>query len=402
MSGNDWSTEEQLRSFLEVTDTALTRLDVEDLLNELLIRVQRVLDADTAVVFLLDEPSQELVATAARGLEEEVRLGVRIPVGVGFAGQVAKTRKPVLLERVDSTTVANPILWQKGIKVMLGVPLIVVDDLIGVLHVGRFEDKPFVAEETEILEVVAERVAAAAQTRRLAVERAAAVLLERSLLPGRMPACKGLDLAARYQTPEDRSVGGDWYDLFVGPQGELWVVVGDVVGHGLAAAVVMGRVRSALRSYTLLGVGPDEVLSLTDRKVLHFEVDSMVTLVCATSSPPYDEFTVSVAGHPPPIVAGPGAPARVAEVPVDAPLGFSAESPRRVTTLELPPGGLMVLYTDGLVERRGEVIDEGIERLCSVVEVAPAQEICNRVLLSLIGDDQPTDDVAVVAIRRSN
>ena len=134
---------EQLRKLLAVTDSTLARLDVEDLLFELLERVRSVLDADTAAVLLRDGGSDELVARAARGLEEEVRQGVRVPIGTGFAGSIAKRKCPVVLDRVDSTTVANPILWEKGISKMLGVPLLSGEDVIGVLHVGRFDDRPF-------------------------------------------------------------------------------------------------------------------------------------------------------------------------------------------------------------------------------------------------------------------
>ena len=199
----DLSAEDQLAHFRAVTDSKLSRLDVEDLLIELLERVRGIVDADTAAVLLLDKETGDLVARAACGIEEEVRQGVRVPVGVGFAGRIARSKEPVLLDRVDSTTVANPILWEKGIRVMLGVPLLVGDELIGVLHVGRLVDRPFSEPDVELLLVVAERLAGAVQTRQLAIEQAAAALLERSLLPGRLPECPGLEFATRYLTPEE-------------------------------------------------------------------------------------------------------------------------------------------------------------------------------------------------------
>ena len=230
----DLSAQDQLDNFRAVTDAKLGRLGVEDLLLELLERVRSILDADTAAVLLLDKDSGDLVARAACGIEEEVRQGVRVPVGVGFAGRVARSKEPVRLDRVDPTTVANPILWEKGIRTMLGVPLLVADELVGVLHVGRLHPLPFNDADAELLQVVAERVAGAVQTRQLAVERAATALLERSLLPGRLPMCPGLEFATRYLTPEEL-VGGDWYDVFTVPSGQLWVVTGDVAGHGLHA-----------------------------------------------------------------------------------------------------------------------------------------------------------------------
>ena len=179
--------------------------------------MQESLDADTAAVLLVAKGDAELVATAARGLEEEVREGFRVPIGTGFAGRIAARRGPIRLDRVDATTVTNPILWEKGVQVMLGVPLLTADELLGVLHVGRLDDRPFTDHDVALLQVVADRVAGAIQSRTLALERAAAVLLERSLLPGRLPRFPGLELAARYVPAEGEVVGGDWYDVFTLP-----------------------------------------------------------------------------------------------------------------------------------------------------------------------------------------
>jgi sigma-B regulation protein RsbU (phosphoserine phosphatase) len=112
---------EQLRRIQTVTDDALAHLDVDELLATLLERVREVLETDTAAILLLDDSSGELVATAADGLEEEVRQGARVPVGKGFAGRIAAEGKPVILKRVDHTTVLNPILLERGIRSLLGV-----------------------------------------------------------------------------------------------------------------------------------------------------------------------------------------------------------------------------------------------------------------------------------------
>jgi putative methionine-R-sulfoxide reductase with GAF domain len=390
-----------LRDLQVVTEAALGRLGLEDLLVELLERVRLIVDADTVAVLLVEPDSQDLVARASWGLEEEVRERVRIPMGVGFAGRIAQQKRPVLLDRVDSTTVTNPILWQKGIRAMLGVPLFAGDQVIGVLHVGRLKERPFGTPDVELLQVVAERIAGAMQRRQLDEERAAAGLLERSLLLDEMPFCPGLEFAARYLTPEDRNVGGDWYDLFTVPSGELWLVVGDVAGHGLPAAVVMGRLRSALRSYALLGGGPDEVLELTDQKALHFEMGTMATLVCATSKPPYREFRIATAGHPPPVLATPGETAFLLELPVGPPLGVRPGIRRSSTTVQVPDGAVMLLYTDGLVERRTESLDRGLARLCACIRPDSPEAVVRHVLGALLGPTPRLDDVVLLAVRRS-
>jgi hypothetical protein len=394
------TSDERLVALESLTDTALTRLEVEDLLDELLSRVQEILEADTAAVLLLDGP-RELVARAARGIEEEVRQGVRVPLGSGFAGRIAATRGPILLERVDATTVTNPILWEKGIKVMLGVPLLAGDRLLGVIHVGRLVDRAFGPDDVLLLEVVAGRVAGAVQTRQLAIERAAALLLERSLLPSALPASPGLEVSARYVPAQNGTVGGDWYDVFTLPSGQLWIVTGDVAGHGIHAAVVMGRIRSALRAYTMLELPPEDVLDLVDRKVTHFEIGSIATVALAATHPPFDRLQLALAGHPPPAIAVPGSPTVLAEVDVGTPLGTGADVRRSSTALDVPPGTVLAFYTDGLVERRGESIDVGLERVrAAVTPDAPAQ-VARDVMRELVGDREPEDDIALVVVRRA-
>jgi GAF domain-containing protein len=148
-----------------VTDAALAHLDVDDLLQMLLPRIRDILSADTCAVLLLDEEADELVARAALGIEEEVEQGVRVPLGRGFAGRIAVSRHPVILDDLDVADVWNPILREKGLKSMLGVPLLVRDRAIGVMHVGTLTYRRFSSDDTDLLQLVAERVA-------LAVERA--------------------------------------------------------------------------------------------------------------------------------------------------------------------------------------------------------------------------------------
>src|SRR5581483_2713861 len=148
-----------------VTDAALAHLELEELLAVLLPRIRTILEAETCAVLLLDPQTNELVARAALGIEEEVEQGVRIPLGGGFAGRVAAGKRPIVIDDLDRAHVLNPILREKGIKSMLGVPLMVGDDAIGVLHVGTLTQRTFTAADTELLQLVADRVA-------LAIERA--------------------------------------------------------------------------------------------------------------------------------------------------------------------------------------------------------------------------------------
>jgi signal transduction histidine kinase len=152
---------ERLRALQAVTDAALAHLSLAALLNELLLRIRDALHTDTAAFLLLDDTGTELVARAAKGIEEEVERGVRIPVGKGFAGRIAAQRRPVILDDVDHADVLNPILREKGIKSMLGVPLITHGDVLGVLHVGTLKPRKFNADDVDLLQIVAARAAIA-------------------------------------------------------------------------------------------------------------------------------------------------------------------------------------------------------------------------------------------------
>jgi len=385
-----------------VTDTALAHLDVEDLLVELLDRVRELLQVDTATVLLLDSSSQQLVATADRGIDAAVRQGFRIPVGKGFAGRVAAEKQPVIIEAVDHTNVLNTIFRDRGVCSLLGVPLLSRGTVIGVLHVGTLVPRRFTDEDVRLLQIVADRVGFATESRRAEVERAAAVVLQRSLLPARLPVVPGLELAARYVPAENGGVSGDWYDVFALPSGWLCIVIGDVVGRGLGAAEVMGRLRSALRAYALLGGDPAEVLGRVDQQVQHFDPETMATVLLAMFEPSLERLHLSSAGHPPPVLALPNHPPTLLDVPSDHPVGVPRGLRRRATTITVPPGGLLCFYTDGLVERRGTSLDAGLARLCELVVAGPVESVCAEVMAQLVGADPPDDDVAMLAVRRQD
>lgn len=150
-----------LRKLQAVSDAALAHLALDELLDELLVRIRDALEADTCAFLLLDESTGEVVARAARGLEEEVEAGVRIPVGRGFAGRIAAERTPVMIEDVDTADIFNPILREKGLKSLVGAPLIAYGNLLGVVHVGTLHHRKFTQLDVELLEVAAQRAALA-------------------------------------------------------------------------------------------------------------------------------------------------------------------------------------------------------------------------------------------------
>lgn len=390
---------EKLRDIQSITDAALSALDPQALLDALVERAKEALQADTAAVLLLDRPSGQLVATAASGLEEEVQQGVRIPMGKGFAGRIAALAEPVILNQVDHTKVVNPILLNKGIRSLMGAPLIADGQVVGVLHVGTRSGRAFTSEDVDLLQLAADRAALAVQALSTQLDRATAAALQRSLLPTALPAVSGLEMAARY-VPGSGNVGGDWYDVFTLPSGNVCAVIGDVSGTGLNAAVIMGRIRSALRAYALESDDPADVLERLNRKLRHFEPDAMASVLCAMISPSLDQVRMSSAGHLPPLIACPGQHAEVVDIAAGVLIGMASPSPRPVSTMSLPPGAVLCLYTDGLVERRDRPIDEGIARLSAAVAAEDPEVDCASVMAAMAGYSPHSDDVALLVLRR--
>jgi serine phosphatase RsbU (regulator of sigma subunit) len=394
------TTGERLANLMAIADTALNRLSADELLAEMIDRVRTVLEADTVAVLLLDEGSDHLITRASHGLNEQVGQGMRVPVGVGFAGSIAATRAPAFLTDVNSDTVANPALMQQGVRSMLGAPIVRDEQVIGVLHVGRMDERVFTDEDMQLVMIAADRIAGAVAAQQLAAEVSAVELLERSLLPSRFPAVAGVQFASRYVAAADRTVGGDWYDAFTLPDGALWLVIGDVVGHGLRSAVVMSRVRTALRAYALLGGGPAQVLELTDRKVHHFEMHTMTTVLCAVAHPPYQTFEISSAGHLAPLLVRPGQDAEILDMDTDPPLGSVPDLARTSVHVDVPLGGVLLLYTDGLVEDRNSAVTDGMERLRRAMRADHPEVTCRAVMSAMVGTRIPDDDIALLAIRR--
>ena len=361
--------------------------------------MRRVLEPHTAVL-LLDPSRKFLIAEVARGIEEEVHQGVRIPLGRGFAGRIAAERHWVAIEQVDHHNVLNPILREKGIVSLLGVPLMAGGTLLGVLHVGTLTRRRFTEQDAQLLQMVADRAAIATQSRMSQAERAAAAVMQRHLLPARLPEVAGLEFAARYVPGGEGRVGGDWYDVFTLPSGAMCLVVGDVVGHGLAAAQSMSQIRAVLRATALRAQDPGEMLSRLDEHVRHFQPDTMATVLCAMFTPSTDVLCMSSAGHPPPILAPPDGEATALVIPADLPLGVETGHPRHSIDVPLPPGCVLCLYTDGLVERREVVIDDNIEKLRKTVTARAPESVCADVMRGLVGFATPEDDVAVLVARR--
>jgi anti-sigma regulatory factor (Ser/Thr protein kinase) len=256
-----------------------------------------------------------------------------------------------------------------------------------------------------VLDLAAARAAPAIERAKLldAVEREHrnAVMLQRSLLPRRLGAVQGVTVAARYLPARDE-VGGDWYDMIQLPHGRAGIVIGDVAGHGLAAATLMGQLRTALHAYALAGHGPAQTLRLVDYFVGSLEEEVMASAALAVVDQEKGMVTFASAGHLPPILLSADGRARAVEVAPAPPLGAFGFKECPQHELPLDPGEMMLLYTDGLIERRGVSLWTSIDTLVAAVTgVQTPEEACLMAMDRLVPQRGPTDDVAVIAVQNN-
>jgi serine phosphatase RsbU (regulator of sigma subunit)/anti-sigma regulatory factor (Ser/Thr protein kinase) len=237
-------------------------------------------------------------------------------------------------------------------------------------------------------------------------EHEIAETVQRSLLPDRITGLPGVDIAARYvPATSDVQVGGDWYDVIPLPDGLVGLVIGDVAGHGLHAAATMVQVRMGLRAYALQDPAPASVMSGVHRLVSQLSVPQMVTLLYLVHDPATGSLRFSNAGHPPALVVRDGEGTYLAGA-LSPPLGVTSEALFTEATHELPAGATLLLYTDGLVERRGVSMTDGLDRLADEVSrsvrATPGEDLdtlCDHVLSAMVDRDQVGDDVALVLLR---
>jgi serine phosphatase RsbU (regulator of sigma subunit)/anti-sigma regulatory factor (Ser/Thr protein kinase) len=289
-----------------------------------------------------------------------------------------------------------------GARAFVVVPLPVRGRTLGGLMLCYGEERPFGSAERAFLDALAAQVAQAVH-RASAYERqqSNAETLQRALLPDLLPELVGLAMASQY-VPGAADVGGDWFDVLPLADGSVLVVIGDVMGRGVAAATVMGQVRAALRAYALLDPDPVLVLSRLDQWVATLGVpEQIVTVLAGVISADRGDVRLACAGHLPPALAVPGGASRLVDVPADPPLGL-AVGERAGVSVPLPPGATLVLVTDGLVESAARPVDVGLDQLCALLDSAKGasrlpQDLCAR-LSAELGAGGGDDDRAVLVV----
>ncbi|GAA3398579.1 GAF domain-containing SpoIIE family protein phosphatase [Streptomyces roseoviridis] len=276
--------------------------------------------------------------------------------------------------------------------------------LVGVLTLTAPGAAGFDADTSVMLIELARRVGVALENaRRYEQYRDTAETLQRAQLTD-LPATPGMRLAARYlPASQGMNIGGDWYDAFRQPDGSLLAVIGDVTGHGLHAAVVMGQLRTALRAYAVEDHSPADILTKLHRMLRHLEPELYATAIVARFRPGEERVVWASAGHPPAVVRGADGTVRTLDAKPGVMLGIPVPCTYTDHVDELTPGSTLVLYTDGLVERRAQGIDPGIERLVQAAGTLGTPELeqdpdaaADALLKPLLYDSEHDDDVCLL------
>jgi PAS domain S-box-containing protein len=267
--------------------------------------------------------------------------------------------------------------------------------------VPRYEDGRFVGYVGSAIDIHERKLMEGRLREVYEREHTIAETLQRSLLPERLPRIEGLDIAARY-LPAGRgaAIGGDWYDALERPDGRVALVVGDVVGHGLRAAAIMGQLRNAFRAYGIAEGSPAEVMARVNRLVMSGGEEAMATALYLVLDRENGEVTFASAGHPPPLVLTPEGTSFL-EGGRSVPLGAVEPGVFGEAMATLPRDATLLLYTDGLVERRGEPLEGRLDTLAETADSAEGglEGLCDAVLAGVLGAHRPSDDVALLAVR---
>ncbi|HWA66304.1 MAG TPA: SpoIIE family protein phosphatase [Mycobacteriales bacterium] len=334
------------------------------------------------------------------GALRDERLDAPLP-----AATALRTGKAVWLESREERDREFPALrgFEASTQSMCAVPLLAGGRILGALRFSFATRRLFGDNEREfVLALAAQTAQTLLRTEIDAAERKAALNLQRALLPERTPRIDGWSVAAHYSPAGQHEAGGDFYDVLRCTDGRVVAVVGDVMGRGIEAAASMAQIRSAVLAYAVEDPAPAAVFAKIDAFFAAVDPAQLVTLLYLLIEPATGEVEIASAGHLPPISVGP-AGNRIADARVGAPLGIDIE-PRQTTLLRVPRGAGIVALTDGLVERRGQDIEDGVRRLLAATSAAgttaDADELLRQILLAAPGGGGQDDDVTVLALFR--
>lgn len=329
------------------------------------------------------------------------------------AWQVMRTGRSELIAQVtDEMLVAGAVDEEHlavaralHLRSAVTVPLMARGRVLGVITwVSAESERHYSADDVALAEELAKRAAISLDNAELHSQTlAAAVALQHAVLPGTLPAAPGWEIAHHYRPSGRTEVGGDFYDVIALDDGRLVLFVGDVMGRGVGAAAAMAQMRAATRAYAALDPSPDVVLTRLDLMFARQQSDQMVTLSYLLADPASDRLLVGNAGHPPPLLLHRDGTCTQLPFAEGPPLGVEPWTERHAPVVPLGPGEAVIAFTDGLIERRGEDITVGQERLARAVGRLDGADVATGIaeLVAEVGDPSRDDDVAVLVARRT-
>jgi serine phosphatase RsbU (regulator of sigma subunit)/anti-sigma regulatory factor (Ser/Thr protein kinase) len=408
---------QRLQSLGELTARLAGALTIDDVARVVLRYAMASFDVDHCV-FAVDDGSAYRYVRRIRGemLDEADErlppLWKRVPADTRSPlGDAARTGRASFLPDGEPLKDVASDRHERRVRALAALPLR-TPSLHGALTVGYRTAHTWLPAERALLNAAAELIAQAAErARRFEAQHGTAQLLQRSMLPEHLPELDRFRIAARYDVGVDgNAAGGDFYDAFELTDGRLAMVLGDVAGHDVRAAAVMGQVRAALRALALTDPAPPSVLAGLDRLVGSLGAESrneeiFVTVVYGLLDPADGTITLASAGHPPPVlrragIHGDPPTAELVKVPPGAPLGLGGRWQTGVVRLE--PGDTILMFSDGVVERRGHALNEGLDALVTSVASSASGDPRNLCSLATAALSEPTDDdVAVLAVEHA-
>jgi anti-anti-sigma factor len=394
------------RQLHEITVALSAANGVAEAAAELTAGLTRLLGASSVAVCRLDGGALLLVDQQGYPAERVEQLAVaRLTAPYPFA-EAARTGRPVWLHTREGWRERYPESFgevRDGTEATVALPLLVGGRVLGTVAASFPGPRLFEDEERAFLLTLAGQAAVAFERAALAdIRREMADTLQRSLLPGRLPKVDRLAVTARYlPAVEGTQAGGDWFDVLALDNGCVAVAVGDVVGNGAVAAAVMGQLRSALAGLLLAGNSPARALELLDRFADQVTGARVSTAICLLLDPATGTLSYSSAGHPPPLRVDADGGSYL-DGGLGPALAVLASSHRPEASTTLPPGATVMLYTDGLVERRGSTLDDGMRRLAAATAARSGlalSGLVDGVVTEMITPVGAGDDIAVVAVR---
>jgi serine phosphatase RsbU (regulator of sigma subunit)/PAS domain-containing protein/anti-sigma regulatory factor (Ser/Thr protein kinase) len=398
---------EQARRVLAYS-AALAEADtLSDVIEVVGTMVLGAFDAAGMLVMLAESGKLRLAGHAGYderllGIVDGVPLEAALPVA-----QVLHTRVPVFIASPDAFRATYPesaeMVEASGKQAWAFLSLTVSGRSLGSLTISFDRAHEFAPEERGLLVSVAGLLAQTLERARLRdAERTLAAELQRHLLPRALPEPEGLRAAARYlPATAGMDVGGDWYELLELPSGRVGLVIGDVQGHNVRAAAVMGQLRNALRAYAAEGLEPAAVMSRTNRLMADLDPDIFATCCYVVIDLQGRTADVVRAGHPPPLTRDGTGRCGLLETPVGLPLGVDPDETYVAKQIDLAVGDVLVLFTDGLVEDARRSFDSGVEdvvRVLAAAEVDDLEHVAEQLVASARAAEDRPDDIAVLVV----